>query len=204
MAEKTPIDFIQKHLNRFDIPCLYQFDLYRRTCELVTNKQGLFIEFGLFMGNTAKQIVEYIPKDSFLYGFEGFCGMLNDTTPEAIKGINQLCGELPKYPEQVKVIVGLLEQSLPQFLRWHNEDIAFVNIDVACDSVNYCLSTLAEAKRLKKGTIIVICHAIKLYEGKIYDRIYQAFMEFVNKYNVKFEYIAFGDVHIAIRLLENI
>ncbi|KKL81217.1 hypothetical protein LCGC14_1996950, partial [marine sediment metagenome] len=38
----TPLDFAQKYLNRLDIPCVYQEELFRR--ELNTAKlDGLFI-----------------------------------------------------------------------------------------------------------------------------------------------------------------
>ena len=204
MKNITPLNFIQKILNREDISCYYQNDLYKTALSKCENIEGLYLEFGLFVGNTAKQISEFIPKNKYLYGFESFGGMENDTTPEALKGINQLCGELPKYPENIKVIVGRIENSLPQFLRWHNENITFLNIDVAYNSVKYGLITLGEDKRLKAGTIIVLCHAIKELNEKIYDNNFKSFLSFVERFNVQYEYIGFGDVHIALKITKDI
>lgn len=203
MRPPTPLNFIQNILSRSDISCYYQNDLYRNTITQCSVK-GLYLEFGLFVGNTAKQIVEFIPKNQYLYSFESFGGMENETSPEALVGINQLCGELPKYPEQVKVIVGRIENSLSQFLRWHNEDITFLNIDVAYNSVREGLIILGEYKRLKAGTIIILCHAIKELDGKIYDNNFKSFQAFVERFNVQYEYIAFGDVHIALKITKDV
>lgn len=203
MGLPTPLNFIQKTLNRPDIKCYYQNDLYRNSISQCSIN-GLYLEFGLFVGNTAKQIVEFMPKNKYLYSFESFMGMEDITTPEALKGINALCGELPKYPEQVKVIVGRIENSLTQFLRWHNEDITFLNIDVAYNSVKEGLIILGEAKRLKAGTIIVLCHAIKELDGKIYDNNFKSFQAFAERFDVHYDYIAFGDVHIVFRITKDV
>ena len=204
MGECTPLDFLQKTLNQPTIPFFIQDDMFRNAIEAVKDKNGLYMEFGLFVGTTAKKIIQYIPQDKYFYGFEGFCGLEDDVTPEALKGITEICGELPEYPKQIKVIVGKLQNSLPQFLRWHPENISFVNFDVSCSTVKYGLFALADAKRLKAGTVIVIGHAIKLLNGIKYDTIYKSFQEFVTVFNVQYEYICFGDVHMAIRLTKDV
>jgi len=214
MGEITPINFIQKTLNREDIQCYYQDEMFKQAINSISDieiddkpslrNRGIYLEFGLFVGTTAKKIIQYIPKDKYLYGFEGFCGLENDVTPEGLKGITALCGEMPEYPKQVKVIVGKLQDSLPQFLRWHGEDIAFINFDVSSVTVKDALFILADSKRLKKGTVITICHAIKLLNRISYDSIYKSFIESVEAFNIKYEYICFGDVHIAIKLIEDV
>lgn len=203
MSEITPIDFTQKTLNMPEVPCYYQYDLFKNTIETSVIVNGLYLEFGLFVGNTAKQICE-ITQDKILYGFESFQGQEISVVPNEPIGSNKYIGELPKYHSNVRIVMGRLQESLPMFLKQHTEDIAYANFDVSANGVYDGLSILADYKRLKKGTSLTILHAVKEYNNQIYDSIYKAFIEFIEQYKIEFRYVGFGDVHLALVLTKNV
>ncbi len=198
----TPLDFAQKYLNRLDIPCVYQEELFHR--ELNTAKlDGLFIELGYYIGGTATSLCN-TKKDMILYSFDHWKGLESFVVPNSKKGDCSWCGELPKIHENVRLVIGNVQDTLETFLNHHNKPIAFANFDMDGNSDYFVFCKLAEMHRLKKGTVFNISHALKLYEGKSYTSIYDKFMEFVEKYNVKFKYFAFGDVHLALIIDEDV
>lgn len=200
----TPKDTVQRILNHRDVTYYTQRELFSRGFECCGKKDGLFIEFGLYMGRTANVLAD-IFQDKLLFGFESFRGLERDVTGDVLKGMNTYAGELPLYHRNIRMVVGRIQESLPLFLSSYPNHLAYVNFDMDADSDKYALFTLAEAKRIKVGTIFIISHAIKVSpEGQVYDTIYQSFMEFVNKFNVKFTYFGFGDVHLGVRIEEDI
>ena len=205
MGKPTPIDFAMKQLGLKDYPCLEQPQLFKTAIDANT-VDGLFLEFGLYLGNTAKSICTIKPS-RVLYGFESFRGIEEFVCDNTNIGTNTYVGELPQYHPNIRLIVGRIEESLPIFLEKYKEPIAFINFDIASGAVKYALETLAKANRLKAGTTINLGHAIKEGEnnnGKVYDTIYQAFKTFSEDVKLRYEYIAFGDVHIALKITKDV
>ena len=197
-----PLDFIKKHLS-LKVDCLHQPEMFEKAISEIS-VNGLNLELGYYVGNTANKICDIL-KDKILYSFESFEGLEEDVEPVGHKGSCKWRGELPKIHNNVRLVIGRVQEVLDGFLETHKEDVAFLNFDMAATPDKYVLCRLAEKKRLKKGTIICLSHAIKLYPGnKIYDTICKAYMEFINEFNVKYEYIVCGDVHLVIRIKENV
>jgi len=115
---------------------------------------GLILEFGVAKGATISIIAKKLP-DKKIHGFDSFYGLLNDWDGhEETKGAYSTYGKLPKVPRNVELHKGLFEKTLPNFVKNHNEKIAFIHID--CDfypSTKTVFDNLAG--KIQKGTIIV-------------------------------------------------
>lgn len=114
----------------------------------------LFLEFGVATGTSINQFASAIKSE--FYGFDTFEGM-----PEDWKGWNVKKGQFPnngKFPkvaDNVNLIKGLIEKTLPSFLEQHkNKKIAFIHIDT--DSYAPAKTILSLCKnRLVPGSIIL-------------------------------------------------
>lgn len=200
MGDPTPLNTTQLILNRLDVPCLYQYEFFEEAIKNI-GTEGLFIELGLFVGNTAKQICEISKKT--LYGFDSFLGLEAEVTPEVLVGMCK-CERGLVYHPNVIVVDGRIQDTLPKFCEEHKERVAYVNFDMDSIGDKYGLFELSRQGKLVKGSVISILHVFKLYEGGVYDSIYKAFEEWVNTFNVKFKYLAFGDVHMALQIIEDV
>jgi hypothetical protein len=149
---------------------------------------GLFLEFGVYKGKMTNYIALTIPHKT-IYGFDSFKGLPETWTNIARKGIFKL-NKLPKTEKNVKLVVGLFQESLELFLEQHKEKVAFVNMDADLySSTKYVLTTLARHSRLQDGTIIQF-DEFSGYPGWRTGGEYKAFMEFLKEF--KFKFICLG------------
>jgi len=94
---------------------------------LVDKDAGLFMEFGVFQGNTANQIASFLPSDKRMYGFDSFIGLpedwhigvqgVGDPRARTIhKEVFSLYGMLPEVRPNVELVQGWFNETLPRFL----------------------------------------------------------------------------------------
>jgi hypothetical protein len=119
---------------------------------------GLFLEFGVAGGESIRLISRMLGQRSSatdVYGFDSFHGLPVDWRKGLRKGTFAQAG-LPEVGPNVKLVIGLFEDTLEPFLSETPGPVSFVHID--CDlysSSKYVLSTLRRAERLHPGTIIL-------------------------------------------------
>ena len=192
---------LQKHLKLFEIPCLPLPEMYKETMKHLA-VEGLWLECGVYKGDSARNILDCDTSgQKILYGFDSFLGMEENLTPRNHKGICAL-SEIPEYPSNLKLIKGLVQDTLIDFLDEHiNEPIAFVNLDMTYTPVFYVLETLAKYNKLKPGTIVSIQQAILAEKDKIYAGNYQAFIDVAKKYNLLFKHLVTSDVHLSLQFI---
>ena len=125
-----------------------------------------------------------------VYGFDSFEGLPEDFENGYTKGKFRL-NELPIVRSNVKLVVGLLQESLEPFLNEHIEKVAFMHIDADLySSTKYVLFKIAEHNRLQKGTVIQFDEFF-YHSGWWAGGEYKAFVEFVKEFNVEFQYIGY-------------
>lgn len=117
------------------------------------------MEFGVWSGKTIRHIAAHWPND-IIWGFDSFEGLpepwyTNDAThPSHKKGCFSLASQdLPCYPDNVQLIKGWFDQTLPQWISEHQGSVSFLHID--CDlysSTKTILQTLND--RIRPGTVI--------------------------------------------------
>ncbi len=165
-----------------------QTALFAEALKKVTVK-GLYLEFGLFMGRTATKICRFIPPDQILYAFDSFKGVSVQFTPKIPAGVCSLW-ELPKYPDNVRIIVGDMLPNTTPFCDKHPEHIAFLHIDVAYYKGAYgILQALTAKGKIIKGTIIVITQYRYLEDEIWYTEMERAWLNYVKDFNINYEVI---------------
>ena len=159
---------------------------------------GLFLEFGVSIGETTKFIAKKInPK--ILHGFDSFDGL-----PENWFYLEQKAfstnGKIPNLPRNVKIHKGLFKETLKDFEI--NQPISFLHID--CDLYS-STKTIFEyvGKNLVKDSIIVFDE----YMNHPYwqEHEFMAFQEFVKENNVKYDYLAFSGIgQVCLRITNGV
>jgi len=176
-------------------------------CLLRCPMEGLFLEFGVeegssinFISSTIEKRIERdvqnrlvasedidLLKSKIIHGFDSFQGLPEDWgTCKA--GAYSTDGRIPKVRSNVKLHVGLFENTLPEFIKENPGNVSFIHIDSDLySSAKTVLFSLHE--KIVKGTIIVFDEYFN-YPGWRNNE-FKAFQEFVEKFNVNYEYIAY-------------
>lgn len=148
---------------------------------------GIYLEFGVYRGETVNLIAEAFP-DKIIYGFDSFEGLPEDWRGTLFsKGTFNVNGKLPPVRENVRLIKGWFNETLPEFVKAHPEPCAFIHVD--CDLYSSTKTIFDNLKnQIVSGTVI----AFDEYFGYPCwaDGEYKAFMELIEENNLEFEYIA--------------
>ena len=86
-------------------------------------KNGLVLEFGVYKGRTINYLASKL-KNHTIYGFDSFEGLPGIWNNQNPKGKYSLNGNMPKVRKNVKLIKGLFEDTLPEFVKEHKEKIS--------------------------------------------------------------------------------
>lgn len=123
---------------------------------LKPNINDLWLEFGVNAGGSINitSLLRGPVVASSVYGFDTFQGLPETWNDKFIVGAFNRNGKIPTTEANVKLIVGLFNQTLEPFLREHpNEKIGFVNIDMDLyKGAYYVLNKLIP--RFQPGTIV--------------------------------------------------
>jgi hypothetical protein len=159
---------------------------------------GHVLEFGVFKGGTIRYIAAKDPNRS-VHGFDSFEGLPEAWTGNTLgKGTFALGDNLPKVPRNVALHRGWFNETLPKWLTSNPGEIAFVHIDCDVYSSTKTIFDLI-APRLVAGSIIVFDEYFGYPNWKNHE--FKAFQEFVQENAVKYEYLAYARVQVAIKLL---
>lgn len=187
-------DFIENNMHKNGIPFPWRTrdQLLNYAISQIT-VNGLILEFGVFKGSSISLIANNLNKNT-IYGFDSFEGLPETWRPGFEKGTFSL-HTLPNVPENVSLIKGMFDETLPNFLKENKEYISFIHID--CDlysSAKYVLFALSD--RITQGTVIVFDEFYN-YLGWKYGE-YKAFFEFINETKKSFSYIGYSQEQVAI------
>lgn len=149
-------------------------------------KDGLIIECGVYKGDSITKIANSTKIK--VYGFDSFEGLPENWDRSDMKfekGHFSLGKNLPKVPQNVELIQGWFDDTLPQFVENHqDEKIGFLHVD--CDlysSTKTIFDVLGD--KLQDGTIIVFDELLN-YPNYDKNEI-KAFYEYLinSKFNVR-------------------
>lgn len=158
---------------------------------------GLIMEFGVASGRTINHLAKTVPT-SRIFGFDWFRGLPEGWRTGFPKGsFNQA---IPAVSENVTLIDGLFDESLPPFVANHSEVASLLHID--CDlysSTKTILDSLSN--RIVPGTVIVFDEFFNYPGWRQHE--YRAFNEFVRTFERKFEYLGFVPRHqqVCVRMV---
>ncbi|WP_376097002.1 class I SAM-dependent methyltransferase [Roseomonas sp. CCTCC AB2023176] len=156
---------------------------------------GLFLEFGVAAGTSIRFLAART--DKRVYGFDSFQGLPEDWLPGAPKG--QFRQEaLPEVPENVELVVGLFDQTLPRFLASHPGPIAFLHVDCDLYSSTRTIFELC-SERIVPGTVIVFDEYFNYPNWREHE--FKAFQEFVEARRRRYEYLAMAPDRFQVSVL---
>jgi len=161
---------------------------------------GLIAEFGVATGRTINHIARLRPED-IVHGFDSFEGLPEDWTSRMPKGFFKRTA-VPKVRENVKLHVGLFDNTLPEFKAKHGDtplQLLHIDSDLYSSAVTI-LETLKD--NIVPGTVIIFDEYLN-YPGWELDE-FRAWQEHVAKYKIKYEYIGRVSKHqkVAIRVIK--
>ena len=109
--------------------------------------------------------------------------------------------KLPKVRDNVKLHKGWFDESLPLWANNYSGPIAFMHLDADLYSATKTVFEIL-GDRIVHGTVIQFDEYFN-YPGW-QNGEYKAFMEFLEMYNVNFEYIGYCDRHeqVAVRITD--
>ena len=174
-------DFVSQNIplhKRFDGPAL------RTICLKLAPPEGLLLEFGVWQGGSINFFAD--ATDRQIYGFDSFEGL-----PEPWTMVNAgffKVDKLPKVRENVTLIKGWFNESLPIFLERHRDKVAFIHMD--CDLYSSTKTVLELLKdRIVAGTTILLDDF--LMQPGWQREEHKAWLDFVATYQVEFEYLGY-------------
>lgn len=188
-------DFVDKELAR--IPSFQTQQQLLAHAVSVAIRSGLWTEFGVFSGQTINFIAEHAPGK--VYGFDSFEGLPEDWRTGYGKG-KFAVSRLPKVRENVTLVKGWFNETLPEFLREHDEKVTLLHVDCDLYSSTRTIFDLL-GSRLVDGSVIVFDEYFN-YPGWR-EGEYRALAEYAESTQSRFEYIGYCGHHeqVAIRWL---
>lgn len=170
--EERYMAFMLSTLNRMRSVAIYPHSYsgpYSRSAVIGTalkyakHHPGICLEFGVHSGASLRLSATRLP-DHHFFGFDSFEGFPEDGRPDWNKDFSI---EPPSdLPSNCSLVKGWFDETLPPFLREHQEPVAFINID--CDiysSTVTILTELEKAGRIGPGTIISFDELINYSTG---------------------------------------
>ena len=134
--------------------------------------EGLVLEFGVASGGTIREIASQCDK---VYGFDWFEGLPENWRPHLEEGAFKC--DIPQVPENVELVVGLIQDTINEFLDNHSGMVRFVHIDVDLYSATTCIFNKLK-DRIVSGTVIAF-DELCVYNG-YEEHEFKALLEFLN------------------------
>ncbi len=92
------------------------------------NKSYYYLEFGVWKGASSNFFSKFVNK---LYCFDSFEGLMEDWAGAQVpKDYFNLNNKIPKLNSNVELTVGLIQETLDNFLKKHNPKIIFAHMDM--------------------------------------------------------------------------
>lgn len=159
---------------------------------------GYIAEFGVWQGAIVNGIALSLPNKK-IYGFDSFCGLPEDWNGwELSKGTFNLNGIPPKVLENVELIEGYFEKSLPIWLEKNKDPFSLLIIDSDLySSANTILNNIG-TKQIKKGTLILFDEYFGYINWRQHE--FKAWQEFVKKHEIDYEYLAINHLQALIKV----
>lgn len=192
------VEFAKQHLMHVNSVDSY-LELLSFALKQVKNKDGLYLEFGVFSGHTINHLARQIAGP--VYGFDSFEGLPERWRDGIGAGhFKPKGGALPKVRPNVELVKGWFDKTLPEFLEKHAQKVSFIHVDCDLYSSTKSIFTFL-APRIQSGTVIVFDEYFNYFGWK--EGEYKAFQEFIAREGLKHEYLSYNRVgeQICVRII---
>jgi hypothetical protein len=165
--------------------CAYAHETFEYALTLAP-AGGLALEFGVYSGATLKVIAAARGGEQ-VFGFDSFKGLPSDWRSGFPAGIFQV--EDPPDVPGADLVIGLFEDTLPEFLESHAGVVDFLHVD--SDLYSSAKTVLDQVgPRLAVGSIIVFDEFFNYPGWRQHE--YRAWAEYVERTGVQFDYRAYS------------
>jgi hypothetical protein len=176
------LHIIQNIPNIKTYPLKYVFEVMK----LQQKPNTLWLEFGVASGNTINYISKFA--NNTVYGFDSFEGLPEKWRDNYDKGAFNMDGNLPNVNNNVELVKGWFNETLPSFIKNHNQKVSFIHMDADLySSTKYVLNTLKN--QIDKDCIIVFDELVNYpgFDGETGEL--RALYEFISENNVEYDWI---------------
>lgn len=147
--------------------------------------EGMALEFGVATGRTLT-VIAAARGNREIFGFDSFQGLPEDWRTNIPAGTFKT-DTLPDVPG-AELVVGLFEDTLPDFLAGHGGPVAFLHLDA--DLYSSTVTVLQQVgPRLQPGSVIVFDEYFNYPGWEQHE--HRAWQEFVAESAIEFQYIAY-------------
>lgn len=176
------LSIIQNIPNINTYPLTYVFE----TMKLQHKPDTLWLEFGVASGKTINYISKFTTDN--VYGFDSFEGLPEKWRDGYEKGSFTRNGNFPTVNNNVVLIKGWFNETLPTFIQNQNKKISFIHMDADLYSSTKCI--LDNVKDLIDTNCIIVFDELVNYPGFDGEKgELKAFYEFVTEHNVNYRWI---------------
>ena len=198
-AYKRSLDFIEAEMPDAII-CNNRKEIFNFAIRNIDPKKGIIAEFGVKSGKTINELANKPAlKNKLIYGFDSFEGLPeNWSGTRAKKGQLSNNGKLPKTAKNVKLYKGWFADILPDFVAKLEENAILLHID--CDLYSSTITILESFKnKIIPGTVIIFDEFFNYPNWENHE--YKAWQEFVNKYDIKYKYLAYAHTQVIVQII---
>ncbi|HTW68181.1 MAG TPA: class I SAM-dependent methyltransferase [Bryobacteraceae bacterium] len=156
---------------------------------------GYYLEFGVYKGGTIRFIADTVGSAQPVHGFDSFHGLQEAWSGDPFKF--DLQGRLPKVPRNVTLHAGFFADTLPVWMAEHPGPVSFIHVDSDLYEPARCIFEHLE-ERIQPGTIIVFDEYFNYPNWQAHE--FRAFQEFVERRQVKYEYLAYARFQVAVKI----
>jgi hypothetical protein len=198
LAFRSSAEFVEKHLLMARALDSKYMVLNHALSKLPPGKDGLYCEFGVYRGGTINHVARQIK--SKIYGFDSFQGLPEAWRDALPASTFTLKANLPKVENNVELIAGWFDATLPGFVEKHPGPLMFLHVD--CDLYSSTKTIFKFlGNRLGSGSVIVFDEYFNYPGWQQHEHL--AFEEFIKETGHRFEYLAYNRYsnQVAVQLL---
>lgn len=144
--------------------------------------EGEWVEFGVYQGQTAEWMLEYLPDDGVLHLFDSYEGLARDWS--ALPA-GTFATEPPVFTDpRVRMHNGWFKNTVNVL---KDSTIALVHVD--CDLYESTVDALNGLPELRPGTLILFDEYVHNLGDKPVDDEHRAFLEWISRTGYRFRYL---------------
>jgi len=184
------LHIIQNIPNVNTYPLKYVFEKLK----LQHKPNTLWLEFGVANGRTINYISKFT--NDTVYGFDSFEGLPEKWRDGFGKGAFNRNGIPPQVNNNVELIKGWFDETLPAFVKTHNKKVSFIHMDADLYSSTKCVLNILK-DYMDVDCIIVFDELVNYpgFDGPTGEL--KAFYEFITENDVKYEWIGMDGTPIG-------
>lgn len=168
--------------------------------QLADRTEGLCLEFGVYQGHSINYISRQLPRLRF-YGFDSFEGLAEDWKGHfQAKGAFNVGGQLPPVNDNVTLIKGWFNQTLPGFIEKEltGKDLAMIHVDG--DTYEAAEIVFRELESHIRPGLLILFDEYLGFPGWRHGE-YRAWQEHCQAHGINYRYRGFAGAQVLVEVI---